>query len=99
MSKLDPCPAASNISMVSIVTPRMTVHGFDSNRNYWKIVGKKRAGSAHVFFFKYIRKGKENKTYFHKHFLGQTEDVKGIFFGCAEFYWFTNNVGTFKYFL
>ena len=48
--------------MISIVTPQMTVRGFDSYRNYRKIVGKKRAGSAHVFFSKYAKAKRKTLT-------------------------------------
>ena len=38
-------------------------------------------------------------TYFHKHFILQTEDMKGICLVQREFHWFPNDVWKFQYFL
>ena len=38
-------------------------------------------------------------TDFHEHFLGQTENIKGIILVQGEFHWFPNDGWTFEYFL
>lgn len=45
------------------------------------------------------KRKKKLNTYFHKHFLGQTEDGKRVFLRREEFRCFANDVRTFDYLL